>query len=110
MTAAATPEVSVADAPDRHRFEAELDGSLVGFAEYHMDGPAIVFTHTEVFDEAEGKGVGSALARTALDEARSRGLRVVPQCHFIGGYISRHDDYADLVDEEHRELVSRASS
>jgi predicted GNAT family acetyltransferase len=53
--------------------------------------------------------VGSALAKTALDDARSRNLRVVPQCQFIAGYIARHSEYLDLVEEENRELVSRGS-
>src|SRR5690606_17493780 len=54
-------------------------------------------THTVVETAAEGRGVGSALARTALDAARAEGLRVVPQCPFIAAYIARHPDYADLV-------------
>jgi predicted GNAT family acetyltransferase len=109
MSTSAEPAVSVADHPDQHRFEAELSGSVVGLAAYHLDENTIVFTHTEVSDEAEGKGVGSALAKTALDDARSRNLRVVPQCQFIAGYIGRHSEYLDLVDEENRELVSRSS-
>jgi predicted GNAT family acetyltransferase len=106
MATSAADQVSVNNTPDHQRFEAEIDNSLVGFAEYRLDGGSITFTHTEVHDDAEGKGVGSALAKAALDDARARGLRVIPRCRFIASYISRHAEYLDLVDEAHRDLVS----
>ena len=47
----------------------------------------------------EGKGVGSALARQALDAVRADGeLRVVPLCPFIKEWIDRHPAYQSLVD------------
>lgn len=44
-----------------------------------------------------GRGVGSQLARHALDDARARGLAVVPDCPFLNDYLSKHPEYADLV-------------
>ncbi len=80
------------------RYEAYVDGELAGSAYYELDDKRIVFTHTEVDDRFEGKGVGSALARFALDDVRaSVGRRVVPRCPFIKGWIERHPEYADLV-------------
>ncbi|MET0998360.1 MAG: GNAT family N-acetyltransferase [Marmoricola sp.] len=81
-----------------HRYEAWVDGELAGAAYYELDDKRIVFTHTEVEDEFEGHGVGSALARFALDDVRAEGTRrVVPRCPFIKGWIDKHPDYADLV-------------
>jgi len=49
----------------------------------------------------EGLGLGGRLARTALDDARTRGLTVMPYRPFIAGYIERHlDEYHDLVAPE----------
>ena len=107
--ASGTDEVSVTDHPEKSRFEAFLDGQRMGQANYRLTNTTITFTHTEVDDAAEGKGVGSAIARTVLDSARERGLRVVPQCQFIAHYISRHPDYLDLVDEDARYLVDAQS-
>lgn len=91
-------EVVITDNPDESRYEARVDGELAGFAEYHLTKSSIVFTHTEVFDEFEGHGVGSRLARSALDDVRAKGERdVVPVCPFIHGWIDDHPDYADLV-------------
>ncbi|THV40170.1 GNAT family N-acetyltransferase [Glycomyces buryatensis] len=88
--------VIVTDAPERNRYEAHIDGKLAGFAEYTRQGDVITFIHTEVFREAEGTGVGSALARASLDEARERGERVRPVCPFYSKWIKRHPEYADL--------------
>ncbi len=86
-----------------HRYEAHVDGELAGFAVFTMRGDRIVFTHTEVDDRFEGQGVGSKLARYALDDVRDRGsLRVVPQCPFIRSWIEKHPEYADLVSGEER--------
>lgn len=86
--------------PDAHRYAAYLDGRLAGFTEYVLeeDPARIVFVHTEVDDDFGGRGVGSAIARGALDDVRARAeRRVVPQCPFIRGWIEKHPDYADLV-------------
>ena len=87
----------VRDDPERSWYEARVDGHRAGVAAYRLDDEVITFTHTVVEDAYEGRGVGSALARTALDDARARGLGVVPQCPFIAGWIERHPDYGDLV-------------
>lgn len=94
------PDVDVTDVVDSTRYEATVGGKLAGFAEYERRDGRIIFPHTEVVDAYEGQGVGSALARTALDEARENGEAVVPLCPFIAAYIDRHDEYADLVDHE----------
>lgn len=79
------------------RWVAEIDGQEAGYAEYQRDGDRVVFTHTVVDDSFEGRGVGSALARAALDDARGAGSTVVAQCSFIAGWIDKHPDYQDLL-------------
>jgi len=82
----------------RHRYVARIDGEVAGFAEYQLTDALVVFTHTEVEDRYEGRGVGSALARFALDDVRREGSReVLPLCPFIKDWIGKHRDYVDLV-------------
>jgi predicted GNAT family acetyltransferase len=91
-------EVAISNNTELSRYEAHLDGQLAGFAEYHLRASSIVFTHTEVDSAYEGKGVGSAIIRSSLDEIRAAGVYdVVPLCPFYKGWIEKHPDYADLV-------------
>ncbi|MGV1008365.1 MAG: GNAT family N-acetyltransferase [Dermatophilaceae bacterium] len=93
-------EIAVSDNPAAGRYEAHVDGVLAGFAGYQLTDSLIVFTHTEVDDRFEGKGVGSAIARFALDDVRAKATRqVLPLCPFIAGWIRRHEDYLPLVHE-----------
>ena len=86
----------VVDNPDAGRFELTEDGETA-VADYMRDGDTITFTHTIVPPALEGQGVGSRLVKAALDDARAKGLRVVPQCSFVAAYIDRHPEYRDLV-------------
>lgn len=95
-----TPEVTVTDDTENHRFVAEVDGSRAGIAVYHQAKGARLFVHTEVEDEYEGKGVASSLVRGALDQMRESGTTVVPLCPYVRTWIGRHDGYEDLIDED----------
>lgn len=95
-------DVVTTHAPDHSRFEAHLDGELAGVVEYELAEGTVELTHTRVEDRFEGKGVGSALARGALDEIRAGGeplgqREVIATCTFIAGYVERHPEYADLL-------------
>ncbi|QDZ08919.1 N-acetyltransferase [Sphingomonas panacisoli] len=87
---------TVTDNRAEHEFELDVDG-LRAIAAYQLEGDTIVFTHTLVPKKLEGRGVGSKLIRGALDAARDRGLKVVPQCPFVKAYIERHSEYRDLL-------------
>jgi predicted GNAT family acetyltransferase len=91
--------VQVGDVPQAKRYEARVDGEpgVAGVAEYIRTPELVAFVHTEVAPEHEGRGVGSALARTALDEARAANLRVLATCPFFAGWIARHPEYQDLL-------------
>ena len=80
----------------RNRFELVVDGARA-VAQYTLDGEVIHFTHTIVPQEVEGRGIGSRLIKGALDEARSRGLKVDPVCPFVRAYIEKHAEYGDLL-------------
>jgi predicted GNAT family acetyltransferase len=92
-------DVEVTNNEAEQRYEARVDGELAGSAYYDAADDLIVFTHTEVDDAYEGQGVGSALARGALDDVRADGRRkVVARCSFIKGWIEKHPDYQELLE------------
>jgi len=82
----------------QRRWEALLGGEVAGYAEYGASPSRVVFTHTVVEPQFEGRGIGSALAKTALDAAVAAGQRIVPYCPFISAYLRRHREYDAYVD------------
>jgi predicted GNAT family acetyltransferase len=98
------PVVEVHDVPERERYEVTLDRDRAGFAQYVRRGGRTIFVHTEIDPAFEGHGLGSALARGALDAERDAAHPIVPLCPFIRAYVDRHPEYLDLVD---RELLRR---
>jgi uncharacterized protein len=81
-----------------HRFEVQQDGHLAELT-YRRSGNQIIFTHTGVPSELEGRGIGSALARAGLDYAKAESLTVVPLCPFVRSYIERKPEYQPLVQQ-----------
>jgi predicted GNAT family acetyltransferase len=82
--------------PAAHRYELAVDGHLA-IAEYRLRPGRISFTHTEVPDALEGRGIGKRLVKAALDDARAKGLKVVPICPFVKHYIDTHKEEQDLL-------------
>lgn len=85
------------DEPGR-RYVLRIDGEQVGELGYSVGADRVVMEHTVVDESRQEKGLGSQLVAFALDDVRSAGRRVVPQCPFVRAYVDRHPEYADLVD------------
>ena len=100
MAGDAASLVEVRDHPEASRYEIHVDGELAGQAAYRLDGGAVIFTHTEIDQDREGQGLGSRLAREALDDVVRRGLRIEPWCPFMSAYIERHPQYQQHVRRE----------
>ena len=80
------------------RWEVKLDARVIAFVEYKSRPDRVTFIHTEVDPDFEGQGIGSRLARTVLDDAVARGLRVTLYCPFIRSYVDRHPEYEQYID------------
>lgn len=102
-------QVTVTDDAQRSRFEAHVDGEPAAIAEYIRTPELVVFTHTEVFPGYEGRGIASELVHRALDAVRAEGLRVLPLCPFVAGWMSRHAaDYGELEYRSRTTLTAAA--
>ncbi len=82
--------------PENDRFEIDTDGGPA-FVQYIIDGDEITFTHTEVPEEAEGKGIAGKLVAAALAYARESKLRVISKCAYVTSWLKRHREYDDIL-------------
>ena len=98
-------DIIIRDNPDKHRFETDLGGGKMAIAEYNLLSNAIMFTHTEVPEEFEGRGIGTKLIEFALAAARERGLQVIPICPFFAAYMREHEEVQDLLTPTYAKIL-----
>jgi hypothetical protein len=101
----AAADVVVTNNEAAKRYEIHVAGELAGLTTYVVQDGRVAFTHAEVYPKWEGRGIGSALARGALDDTVANGDVITPVCPFIVEFISRHPSYLPNVDEVHREEI-----
>lgn len=104
MTSADQPayELVVSNNTGARRYEITADGEPAGILTYRLHDDRVVFLHAEVDSKFEGHGVGSKLAREALDDVIRQGKQITPLCPFVNDYIHRHPEYVEHVDAIHR--------
>jgi hypothetical protein len=84
---------------NRHRFELEIDDE-VAKAWYRQQGNVVTFTRTEVPESLAGQGIGSRLAKGALESVRAAGQKAAATCPFIAAYLKRHaGEFDDILAE-----------
>jgi hypothetical protein len=81
-------------------YEAVIDDRVVGMIVYHTPSgnQRVTFSHTIVDPEFRGKGIATGLVKHALDDLRTRGLKLTNYCSFVADYIADHPEYRELVD------------
>jgi len=76
------------------RGDQELGGA---YYETRTDG-GIVFTHTEIDQELQERGLGSQLVGAALAQLRtSTTVRIGATCPFVRKFLAEHPEYSDLT-------------
>jgi len=95
-------DTTVLDIPEQHRYVIQSGGEQIGLMEYQRDGDTLALLHAETDPAHSGQGIAGQLTREVLDEARARGLSVIPLCPYVAAWMRKHPDYADLVPESQR--------
>jgi uncharacterized protein len=91
---------TVRDNPAEHRYEIYDGEQLAGFSYYKRatTKTKIAFLHTEVDPAFTGRGLARELVAEELDDARRRGLAVLPFCPYVRKVIAANpEQYLDLV-------------
>lgn len=96
-----------------NRFEITSDGEVAGFVEFVDSGEQRILFHTEIGEEFGGRGLAGILVQHALEQTRTDGLRIVPVCPYVAKFVTKTDEFADLVDRprpETFEAIAQAQS
>ncbi len=69
--------------------EAELTYSRV-------NEKLIIADHTGVPDVFRGRGLGRALVRRLVDDARAQGVKIIPLCPYVKAELLKHPEWNDV--------------
>jgi predicted GNAT family acetyltransferase len=79
------------------RFEMDIQGkkALINYQKRGEDTYNLY--HAEVPPEFEGRGYGSHLVQSALEQIKAEGKKFIPMCPFIAAFVRRHPEYKEFV-------------
>ena len=92
------PAISREEGETKGRYGVTVDGHAAAMTYSRAGATMIIIDHTEVPDALRGRGVGEALVRRAVEDARAEGKRVVPLCPFARSRFMRHPEWHDVLD------------
>ncbi|MFD2740917.1 GNAT family N-acetyltransferase [Sulfitobacter aestuarii] len=79
------------------RYVAMVDGHEAEMTYSRLGESTIIIDHTGVPDALRGRGVGQALVRRGVEDARAEGRKIVPLCPFAKAQIERHAEWQDVL-------------
>lgn len=97
-------EFDIRNDAEAHRYELAI-GDQTAIVTYNLSDPNLMITETLVPEALEGQGIASRLARHVIDDARDRGLLILPVCPFFSAYLQKHPEHADVVHPTYRTIL-----
>ena len=79
-------------------YEALSDGQVVGNLAYETTGGRVALTHSYVDLDQRHRGIGSALARFALEDLSQSQTKAGIYCGFVADYVDDHPEWKDSVE------------
>ena len=78
------------------RFETKL-GKELAIIDYRWNNGDMVFMHTFVPPEGQGKGIAAKMAKHALDFVKNNNLKAKLYCPYMIGYVERNPEYKKII-------------
>ncbi|OXT00258.1 GNAT family N-acetyltransferase [Notoacmeibacter marinus] len=92
-----TIEITREEGETKGRYVARVDGHEAEMTYSRLGDTSIIIDHTGVPDALRGQGVGEALVKRGVNDARAEGRTIIPLCPFAKAQIARHPDWQDVL-------------
>ncbi|MDI1316399.1 GNAT family N-acetyltransferase [Flavobacterium sp.] len=61
------------------------------------DGTKMIIDHTEVHPKNKGKAFGKQMVTKAVEYAREKELKIIPQCSFVKSVFDKVPEFRDIL-------------
>lgn len=82
--------------PERHRSAAYDDGKEIGECVFTASETFWIISHTYVTDGYGGRGIAADLVKKVVEEARLKGVKIIPLCPFAKSEFEKKSEYHDV--------------
>ena len=79
------------------RYVTTVDGHEAEMTYSRAGTSRIIIDHTGVPKALGGRGVGVALVKRAVEDARADGIKIIPLCPFAKAQIEKHPEWQDVL-------------
>ncbi|MGI6177932.1 MAG: GNAT family N-acetyltransferase [Eubacterium sp.] len=83
--------------PERSRSAAYDDGKEIGECVFSPSDTVWIISHTFVTDEYGGQGIAAKLVEKVVEEARNKGMKIIPLCSFAKREFQEKPEYQDVL-------------
>lgn len=90
-------QITREDGAEAGRYVAQVEGQEAELTYLKTGEGVLVADHTGVPPALEGRGIGSALVKALVEDARAEGRKILPACPFVAAQFKRHPDWSDLL-------------
>jgi predicted GNAT family acetyltransferase len=95
----ASPAVTMVHHSDDEYYELLVDGQQAGLLVYHVIGSHLSITHTVIEQTYRGRGLSWALVGQALDDIRTKPVKVSNYCPVVSRFVEKNPEYRDLLSQ-----------
>ena len=97
-------DTGIHDNAEAHRYELPVEDQTAVVI-YNRSDRNLMITETLVPEALEGRGIASRMARHVIEDARDRGLLILPVCPFFAAYLQKHPEHAGVVHPTYRTIL-----
>jgi hypothetical protein len=89
--------ITLEDGPTGGRYVTTVNGHEAEMTFSKAGTSRIIIDHTGVPKELAGLGVGVALVKRGVEDARKNGVKIIPLCPFAKAQIEKHPEWQDVL-------------
>ena len=79
------------------KFSIRLAPGKYAYIKYRLGRGTMYIDATFTPNEYRGRGIAAELTKAAIEYAREKSLKIVPNCSYAESYFEKHPEYSNIL-------------